>query len=80
MPVITVRVTDSVYEELVRLVKSGEFRSISDVVRVAISEFLSRRRYPWRSRRELREYLALSGRTFRPSGEIIDLVREEEES
>ena len=78
MTIITVRIEESYYNEILKLVKSGEFKSISEVVRQAIIEFLKRRRYPWKNRKELREYLKSKKRRFKPSGEIIEEVRREE--
>jgi len=78
MTIITIRIEESYYNEILKLVKSGEFKSISEVVRQAIIEFLKRRRYPWRDRRELREYLKTKKKKFKPSGEIIEEIRGEE--
>jgi len=47
MRVITVRLSERQYAELKRLVESGEFRSISDVVGLALVESISKRKLRW---------------------------------
>ena len=79
MKVMTVRLDDRLYEKIRSLVKSGEFKSVSDVVRIAVVEFLSRRKLRWRDRRELREYLSGKKKEFVSSGKIIEDVRREED-
>ena len=77
--VITARIDDSHYNELKELVKSGEFDSISSIIRAAILDFLRKRRLRWRSRKELRDYLLSKRKKFRASGEIIEEIRREED-
>jgi len=77
MKVITIRIDEVQYSEIKRLVESGEFKNISDVIRAAIAEFVRSRKLRWKNREELRKYLAKKGK-YRPSGEIIELVRKEE--
>lgn len=79
MRVVTVRLDDTQYEELKKLVKSGAFNSISDVIRIAVSEFISKKKLRWRTREELRNYLAEKNKRFIESGGIIDEVRREED-
>lgn len=79
MRVVTVRLDDTQYEELKKLVKSGAFSSISDVIRIAVSEFISKKKLRWQTREELRNYLARKNKRFIESGRIIDEVRREED-
>ena len=79
MRVITVRLDDRQYEELKKLVESGDFNSISDVIRFALMEFIRKRKLKWSTREELREYLARKGKKFIESGKIIEDVRREDE-
>ena len=77
MRVITVRLDERQYEELKKLVESGDFDSISDVIRFALMEFIRKRKLRWRTREELRDYLARKGKRFVESGKIIEDVRGE---
>ena len=79
MRVITIRLDDRLYEEIKSLVNSGRFRSISDVVRLAITEFISKRKIRWRTREELRRYLASKCSRFIPSGKLVEEIRREED-
>ncbi len=79
MKVITVRLEERQYMELKKFVESGDFRSISDVIRFALTEFISRRKLRWRSREELRKYLARKRKKFVASGRIIEDVRREDD-
>ena len=53
------------------------FKNISGVVRTDIAKFIRSRKLRWKNREELRKYLTKEGK-YRPSGEIIELVRKEE--
>ena len=77
--IVTVRLREHQYMELKRLVESGDFKSISDVIRFALTEFISRRKLRWRSREELRKYLARKRKKFVASGRIIEDVRREDD-
>jgi len=77
--IVTVRLREHQYMELKRLVESGDFKSISDVIRFALAEFISRRKLRWRDRKELRSYLADRGKGFMASGRVIEEVRREDD-
>ena len=74
---VSVRIDEKLLVEAIKLVKSGKFRSLSDLIREALRSFIFSEMYPWKDRGELRSYL--KKRKFVESGKVIDSIREEEE-
>jgi len=77
MKVVSVRLDEKLLKEALKRIDEGEFNNLSELIREALRTFLSRDRYSWRDRAELRKYLR--GRKFTKSGELIKSIREEDE-
>ena len=76
METVSTKIDEYTKREIERLVERGEFNSKSEVLRVALVGFLRRRQLKWRSRDEMRTYF--EGRSKVPSGEVIEMIREED--
>ena len=65
MAVITVRIDDELLKELESLQKKLKFRSLSELVREALREFVLRNTIPWKSREEVFRYFSSKKKRIR---------------
>lgn len=77
METVSTKVDDQTRYQLEKLLKSGEFKSKSEIMRRALRDFISRKQLRWESRAEMRTFF--KKRSLALSGEIIEKIREEED-
>ena len=76
METISTKIDSTTKKALDKLIEQGEYSSISEVLRIAILEFLKTKNLRWQSRKDMRTYF--EGRSEVPCEEILAQDSEEE--
>lgn len=77
METISTKIDPTTKKALDKLIAQGEYSNFSEILRIALLEFLKTKNVRWQSRKEMRTYF--EGRSEVPCDEILTQDFEEDE-